>query len=617
MHMAGKKHQAINGKKKLSIYKILITVAVVSFISWGIYLLAFPKAKIRWENGAKQTYLYKSKSVLDTFDLKHGGRSRVNSYLEGILRFRIYSVDSKNDIIEVAFKFEPKELKVSGVDTDKIKKMYDSTFLVEFSALGEVKKFKFDKSLAVEDEHYLSEIIHTIKFVTNSDSRRSWETSESNTTSTIIADYSANGSNKYEKRRIRYLKHNDTIDTLPVINNSKFSFTFGSSSWLTDVRGYEKTTLGSGSDMRVTAYLQTELSILPSENSPFFDDTTPYSELSNKFINENSSKNEISAWDAVRNSIYAEQLKNATVQSLLNDLRLKRTSPSATVELLKHLFEVKKDSIQNAVNLVKAGTFKTHEYQLILCAMSQYGSTECRRHLFDFVEDRSMPLKLRIDAAVYSGNLNNVPVEDAKKLEILSKITRNENDGMLSNTIILALGAMCANGKNEGETSGEIKRFITDKLNSGLKDSNELSACLAAAGNTHSNDYVKAISPYINDQAPTIREHAIEALQFIDSKEARQEILSVVEKENDIEVLTTALQTPQSKEYNSAVTDLVVSRLNGNTETRIRQPLIEYLAQQNTVDSSTKRVLQKLIKNEKNPRNRANINIILNKPENR
>ena len=80
--MAGKNHHVTHGKKKSPIIKILIAAVLISSISWGIYSLAFPKINLKWENGAKQTYLYKSKSVLDTFDFKHGGRSRVNSYLE-------------------------------------------------------------------------------------------------------------------------------------------------------------------------------------------------------------------------------------------------------------------------------------------------------------------------------------------------------------------------------------------------------------------------------------------------------------------------------------------------------------------------------------------------------
>lgn len=613
--MTGKTPRSTHTKKKLLLRKITIIALILSFITWGVYSLAFPKVKLNWEAGAKQTYLYKSKSVLDTFEFKNGGRTRVNSYLEGILQFRIYRVDRDKDIVETAFKFEPKELNITGVDTDRIKKMYDSVFLVEFSTSGEPRKFKFSKSLAIEDEHYLCDIIHSIKFVTNNDSRRSWETTESTSTSEIISEYSVAGGKTFEKKRVRYLSKNDVIDSLPTINSSKFMVTLGSSSWISDVKGFEKTTIGNGSEMRITAYLQNELSLLPSESDPFFDDTTSYSDLSTKFTSETIQKNAISAWDSVRNEIYAEQLKNATVQSLLNDLRLKKASAAETTASLKHLFELKKDSLQNAANLVKNGTIPSREYQLILFAMAQFGSNESQGYLFSFIEDKSLPLKLRIDSAVYSGYLNSVSVENVIKLETLSRITRNENGGQLSNTILLALGTMCADKKNEGETADEINRFISNKLNSQPDDTNELSACLAAAGNTHSNDYVKSVSPYTNNQSPTIRQSAVEALQSIDSKEARQEIISVIEKENDTEVLSTALQSSQLKEFNSSISDIVVSRLDGNSQASTRQPIIEYLAQQNTADSSTKKVLQKLMKNEKDPRNRANINLILNKPE--
>lgn len=612
--MTLKNNLPVKTKKRL-ILKVIATVSLISVLSFAIYLRMYPEVEINWTDGARQSYSYKSRSVLDTFELKQGGRSRVSSYLEGVLHFKIFKVDKKNDTVKTAFKFEPDELKISGVNSEKIKKMYDAIFLVEFSLTGEPRKFSFSRTLAQEDERYLRDFIDSLKFVTAGNAHRTWETDESTATGVLRAEYSSKGNNTFEKHRVYYIDNHSKTETPPSINKSVFKFTLNDSSWVSTVKGYEKTTLGDGSGMRITAYLQNELKLLPQSDSSFFDDQTTYEELSKKYNDTSIIKNSISAWDTVRRDIYADEMKNVTVNSLLGDLRLNKSSPSSIVHSFKNLFSIKPEAIAIAANLVKNGSLPPREYQMIMCAMAQYGSPECQKYLLNFIENRGLPSKLRMDAAIYSGDLNNVSVADAKRLMNISIMSRQEDKGLLSNTILLALGSMCSDGKNNGETADEINRFISNKLTTGTKDTNELAACLAAAGNTHSNVHVKPITEYTKNSSPSIRANAIEALQYIEGEEANKAILSVVERETDTDVLATTLQVQLSRDSNPEITNTVVSRLKNGDDIGTRQPMIEYLTAQDKVDSSTKSVLQDILRTEKNPKIRANINLILNKKD--
>jgi|GEM_PF-5952171 len=599
-------------KSKLPVYKIVIAIAIAIAVSYISYILIFPKVAIKWHEGDRLSYTYKTKSVLDTFEMRGGGRTRINSYLEGILRLRIYKVDKAHDTVQTAFKFEPQKLKITGIDSDKIKNMYNATFLVEFSLSGEPKNFRFSKTVAAEDERFLKDMLNSLQFVTTDNARRSWETNETIPSGLLLSEYTSTGSSSFQKKRIRHIKKSYAIAP-PVINKSHFEITLGKSSWVSSVKGYEKTTLGSESEMRITTYFQNELTPIEGGICDFFDNTQSFDDLAKNFTSETTPKNEISAWDAVRNNIYAEQLKNASVQSLLADLRAKKMPPSTVVELLSHLFAIKKESLSNAASIIRSGILPPSEYQLILLAMSKFGSTESQQFLINFIENKGLPNRLRADAAVYTRYLNNVSINTVKNLEELAKTTRSEKQGTLSNTIILALGSMCVDNKNEGQSSEEIHRFINDKLSSGISDRNELSAFILAAGNTHNPAHVKSISEYTGDKIPSIRAQAVEALQYMEGEEADNAILSLVKRESDTDVMTSALQTQLSRKQNPAVTDAIVSRLSNDANESARLPMVEYLAAQDNVSSSTKSILKNILKDETNPRTRAKINIILNK----
>jgi hypothetical protein len=499
-----------------------------------------------------------------------------------------------------------------GMDTSKIKKMYQNTFLVEFSMTGEPKKYFFDNSLAVEDEHYFRDMINSLQFVVPSGSRRSWETTEEMSSGLIKSAYKSKNDNTFEKKRIKHLEKLKR-ENPPVINQSLFSFKLNKKgSWISNSRGFEKTSMGEGSQLRITTYLQTELDLRENDdkNNSFFGDTRSFDEIANMFSSE--PKNEISAWDNARFEANAERLKNATVSSILQDLKLNKISPSDAVATLKSLFAMKKNSLTEASNLIHKGNMPAKEYQLIFLAMAQLGSQESQGYLVNFIETKSLPFEMRVQAAMYTAALKNTSIGTAKTLETLAVTTRAERKGEISNTIILALGAMCADNSNSGAVSADINTFIKSKLESGLSDVNETNAFLAAVGNTGNSEHIPVIEKYVNNKAPVVRLSAVEALHSIEGKEADTILISVIKNETNGSVVTSALTSQLMRQENTEITKVVISRLEKETEPNIKLALLEYLHAQEDVDSTGKTVLEKIRKGETNPRIIVMINKILN-----
>jgi hypothetical protein len=593
----------------LSYRKAVFAAVSVTVIFISVFLVLYPVARINWMPGSFQTYEYKTKSVVDTFDLRTGARTRVNSYMEGKLHMRVFNVHDHS--VQVGFFFEPGSIIISGLKTDKLIEMYKNVFLAEFSKNGTINKFYFNNTVSVEDEHYLSNMIESVLFELNGDSRRSWKTIESITEGNVRAEYTSRRHDEYGKKRTAFLEKRNA-DNPPRINKSEFEYILNrSGSWLKSVKGYEKRTMGEGSQMRVTTYFQIDMGLSQNRNDcSLFEDPRSFEEIAASL--KEGFKNTVSAWDQIRNDVYAETLKGENFLSVLSKMKGKKISSLEAVKSFKALFAIRKGALDEAVRTVRSMSLSPLDSQIVMFSIAEFSSPESQKAIIGFLQDASLPMSLRKNAAVYCGLMSDVSVETMKQLESAVQTFKNEKNPELMSASILAIGSMGSRLKNSEETVGEINRYLKENLNKGSDNVTEMSAFLGAAANSGNPDLFASVASFSTSGKSSLRASAIDALHSFEGKEVDSILLSAVKNDSDLFVVSSALSVQMSRPHNADFTDAVLTRLEKEKNAEAKYEMIKYLSSQ-SVDDSGMKVLNKIKKDETNAQTIVLINEVLNR----
>ncbi len=525
---------------------------------------------------------------------------RENLEMHGFLNFII--VYTSRDVVRTRFQFSDIDMRLGGVNSNELKRIYMSPFTADIDRSGRFVSFGFMKGMSARDRDLLSGIMRTLQFVNGSPIFGRWETQEADTNGNYIASYRIEGS-RVSKEKIEYITENENRIE---VKKSRMSFDFKDRSpWVAGAEGEELLVFYQGDEPYFKVSTSVSLNVTDIKPPASLSSSALDNDLIITADLDRHEKNRDSSDDYIRESRFRELFGDKPLKMVIDGLL--RENPgfsAAAIAMIMKYLELRPESASEIHEYIKTVKLIPVHQAMLVHALGRNGSENSQRALSNIMHDREISGPGRVQAAVSFGFVSEHSEDSIDSLweafDSARALEAAEGDVSVGTSAVLSLGtaasASSAAQSDKSKIADRIKGRIRSELHSSA-DVNIKTALIHSAGNTGDSKMLDDVARYVKDPDFRVRSAAASAVGAIKTPRANGMLADALETENNVNVRNTIVSSLIENVPDDRVVQAVISSAENEDNDIVRGTMYRYLLR-NREYPGVREAIERLLKEE-------------------
>ncbi len=248
--------------------------------------------------------------------------------------------------------------------------------------------------------------------------------------------------------------------------------------------------------------------------------------------------------------------------------------------------------------------------RMVIGILEKIGTADAQSALSTIMKDKDIAEKNRIRAIVALNGVENPSDYTVDTLISQAGIRKNQEDSIIANTSLLALGSAGSKLIDKTDKYNEIRSYFDKSLGNAAQPKRQT---LLSIGNTSDKYFYDKVTPYLSDNDPANRAAAVYACASIDINKFMDLTDNILEKEKDDSVRSEVYQAfASSRNPESRMTELaeknyfqesrqaqnnIIKYLKNNINDQKSYKLLKEILDSDTLPPSEKIEIRKLLRN--------------------
>jgi hypothetical protein len=510
-----------------------------------------PKERFSFEIKADTQASYKPAALLSQTGISSSDSKEVNQTLEGVLSFLVLRQEESSSL--VVGQFDRLSLTINGQRNYEKEGKLSYPFQMNVSDDCTYSNLLFDSRLTNNEKLVLQNLLKEFQVaLPRTSSTQNWESEESDSFGTYLADYQLAKGADHERKLIKtkqeylhLISPNMDAKLEASIIESKGNITFEKGRpWLDHLTSQQGIEVFSQGNLFVESTSSFTFKALDkhSEKLALWNIKEPLKRLS-------AFNQEAISTSPLRTKPYEpkypeNEVTGRTVASVMKEFQeLTKTGQSMdrrrALDLMVQYLRSNPKMPRELIDAIKEKSIPEEHHSTLFLALQLAESKPAQDALVQVLGDHGHTPMNRMRSSLAMQDLINPSdaVIHALATE-MGKRTSPKNgpqeDYHVSRTAALALGTLAGNSRERYPELSEIPDGIEQRLVSALrseKDPHEVALYLEAIGNTANNHLVNETGEYLQDPNPTVRAAAASALGSMTKPSSEELILNHFKKE--------------------------------------------------------------------------------------